>query len=92
VVDPPPFVEVLYDVLAELGRFLEEKNTTYGNSAIDPVRIFSKADPLEQINVRIDDKLSRLMRGTELPGDNDEKDLLGYLILKMVAKQMQSNG
>lgn len=35
------------------------KNAAYGNSALEPVRIFSKADPTEQIRVRIDDKLSR---------------------------------
>lgn len=93
VVDPiAGFKGELREVLQDLQNFLIEKNTAYGNSAIKPVRIFSKADPLEQINVRIDDKLSRLMKGTELPGDDDEKDLLGYLILKMVAKRMISNG
>lgn len=66
--------------------FLLEKNESYGNSAADPVRIFSKADPLEQINVRIDDKLSRMIRGGSYPGDNDEQDLLGYLILKLAVR------
>ena len=66
--------------------FLLEKNASYGNSAADPVRIFSKADPLEQINVRIDDKLSRLIRGGSYPGDNDEQDLLGYLLLKQAVR------
>lgn len=66
--------------------FLLEKNASYGNSAADPVRIFSQADPLEQINVRIDDKLSRLIRGGSYPGDNDEKDLLGYLMLKRAVR------
>lgn len=71
-------------VCNELADWLIEKNKAYGNSAANPVRIFSKCDALEQINVRIDDKLSRLMRGTEYPGDDTEKDLLGYLILKRV--------
>lgn len=66
--------------------FLLEKNESYGNSAADPVRIFSQADPLEQINVRIDDKLSRLIRGGSYPGDNDEQDLLGYLMLKQAVR------
>ena len=30
------------------------KNKAYGNSALNPVRIFSKASTLEQINVRLD--------------------------------------
>jgi len=47
----------------EVERILLAKNAAYGNSALQPVRIFSKADPIEQIRVRIDDKLSRLARG-----------------------------
>jgi len=66
--------------------FLLKKNASYGNSAADPVRVFSKADPMEQINVRLDDKLSRLIRGEAYPGDNDEQDILGYLILKQAVR------
>jgi hypothetical protein len=70
---------------------LQAKNASYGNSAADPVRIFSKADPLEQINVRIDDKLSRLIRGHGYPGDNDEDDLIGYLLLKKAVRIYQAS-
>lgn len=59
------------------------KNMAYGNSAICPVRMFSKASALEQINVRIDDKLSRLIKGSAA-GEDVEHDLLGYLVLKQV--------
>ena len=72
----------------EIAHMLVKKNIAYGNSALDPVRIFSKAGPREQINVRIDDKLNRLMKGTEYPGDNDIDDLIGYLILLKVAKSI----
>ena len=65
----------------EEAEFLIEKNKSYGNSALEPVRIFSQADPLEQIRVRLDDKLSRFIRGKGFPGDNDRKDLKGYLTL-----------
>jgi len=47
----------------EVERLLLAKNAAYGNSALQPVRIFSKADAVEQLRVRIDDKLSRLARG-----------------------------
>jgi hypothetical protein len=67
---------------------LHEKNRLYGNSALDPVRIFSKADPVEQIRVRLDDKLSRLMRGSAA-GEDVELDLLGYLILLRVARRLR---
>jgi len=69
-----------------LARLLLAKNRAYGNSALDPVRIFSKADTIEQIKVRLDDKLSRLSRG-ESAGEDVEQDLLGYLILLRVARR-----
>lgn len=67
-------------------KMLLEKNKAYGDSAINPVRLFSKAGAVEQINVRIDDKLSRLMRG-EAAGEDVELDLIGYLVLKRVARK-----
>ena len=71
----------------EIKAFLLKKNEAYGNSAGDPVRIFSKVDALEQINVRIDDKLSRIARGSEFAGDDTELDLIGYLILKRAIRE-----
>lgn len=73
-------------VCEELSGFLIEKNKKYGESALNPVRIFSKAHTTEQLLVRIDDKLSRLARGGEYPGDDDILDLLGYLVLLRIAK------
>ena len=70
----------------EIAHMLIDKNISYGNSALEPVRVFSKADSREQLYVRIDDKLNRLMKGTDYPGDNDIDDLIGYLILLKVAK------
>jgi len=80
------------DIVAEcdaLKEMLLEKNRAYGDSALDPVRIFSKADPVEQILVRIDDKLSRLKRG-HAAGEDVERDLLGYLVLLRIARQRGS--
>jgi hypothetical protein len=70
----------------ELKAFVIQKNSSYGNSVLDPVRVFSKADKKEQIRVRIDDKLSRLVRGnTDIESDTDIiKDLIGYLVLLLV--------
>lgn len=73
-------------VLEEIGTMLKEKNRAYGNSALNPVRVFSKADPVEQIKVRLDDKLSRLQRGSAA-GEDVEKDLLGYLVLLRIARR-----
>lgn len=74
-------------VCNEIKDLLIKKNLAYGDSALDPVRIFSKAEPSEQIRIRIDDKLSRFAKGREYPGDNDINDLIGYLILLKIAKE-----
>ena len=42
------------------------KNKCYGNSALEPIRIFSRADTIEQLKVRLDDKLSRLAKGKDV--------------------------
>lgn len=72
-------------VLDEIGEMLISKNRAYGNSALDPVRIFSKVDSAEQIRVRIDDKLSRLVRGSGA-GEDVTLDLIGYLILLRISE------
>ena len=67
---------------------LLEKNARYGDSALSPRRIFSRADAIEQIKVRIDDKLSRI--ATMWPGSEDEDttgDLIGYLVLLRIARR-----
>jgi hypothetical protein len=71
-----------------LGEMLVAKNQSYGNSALEPLRIFSKASTSEQLLVRIDDKLSRLSRG-ESAGEDVVLDLLGYLILLRVQGRLQ---
>lgn len=68
-------------VCDDVKQMLLDKNAAYGDSVSDPLRVFSKADKLEAIRVRIDDKLSRIQRGTGYPGDNDVRDLVGYLLL-----------
>ena len=80
--------DAIAQVCDEVKTVLLEKNAAYGNSALDPLRIFSRADPVEQLNVRIDDKLSRIARGSEYAGDDTELDLIGYLVLRRVARQM----
>lgn len=69
-----------------LKRLLIAKNEAYGDSALNPVRIFSKASPVEQLLVRIDDKLSRIARGSDA-GEDVTQDLLGYLVLLRIARR-----
>lgn len=79
--------ELIAQTCDEIKKTLLEKNRKYGNSALKPVRIFSKADPTEQINVRLDDKLSRLISGQADEDEDVELDMIGYLILKRIARK-----
>lgn len=71
--------------LREIADMLLVKNAAYGDSASNPVRIFSKAAAGEAVRVRIDDKLSRIARGSNA-GEDTLKDLVGYLALLAVMK------
>ena len=73
-------------VLDSIKDTLIEWNIAYGDSALNPVRVFSKASSEEQLRVRIDDKLSRLARGSDA-GEDTIKDLIGYLVLLRIAQK-----
>jgi hypothetical protein len=76
-------------VFDELKELLLEKNRKYGDSALNPVRIFSKANTLEQLKVRLDDKLSRLRNQQDDEDEDVITDLIGYLVLFKVAQVQQ---
>jgi hypothetical protein len=79
------FQDDLAEVLDSLMQLLVAKNRKYGDAALNPVQTFSRVPPIELINVRMDDKLSRI-RNRQTDDDEDpELDLLGYLILKQIA-------
>ena len=79
-------------VLDDTKQMLLEKNLKYGDNAVNPVRIFSRSSPIEQILVRIDDKLSRLSRGAGFEEVEEDaiSDLIGYLVLLKVARLSES--
>jgi hypothetical protein len=72
-------------VMEGLNTFLIAKNKNYGNSALEPLKVFSKIEPTNSICVRVDDKLSRIVNGSELR-KNDIVDLAGYLVLLCAQK------
>ena len=74
-------------ILDDMATLLVEKNAAYGNSALDPVRIFSKADATEQLYVRLDDKVNRVKQGHEYPGDDTIRDIIGYCTLILIARE-----
>jgi hypothetical protein len=82
------------DVVKEL---LLSKNEKYGDSALNPARIFSQASAEEQILVRIDDKLNRIQKGVGLLATDEDviMDLIGYLVLLKIAfkrREVSTNG
>jgi hypothetical protein len=83
--DAPSGNKILTECL-EVAEMLIKKNISYGDSALNPIRIFSVADATEQLKVRIDDKLNRVKNNQGFAGDNDIDDLIGYLILYKIAK------
>lgn len=70
-----------------IAELLISKNQKYGNAALDPKRIFSRADSTEQIKVRIDDKLSRISNQNINEDEDVIQDLIGYLVLLKIAQK-----
>lgn len=69
------------------------KNREYGASVFRPLGVFSSMGPEQQIDVRIDDKLARIRAVREMAEvkvhEDTELDLIGYLILKRVARRLE---
>lgn len=81
------FAKEVKEVADDIVALLIEKNRKYGDSALNPSRIFARSDAVEQIRVRIDDKLTRLKNAQNDEDEDVVKDLLGYLIILRVAQK-----
>ena len=76
------FHEQVYKVLGDIQEMLIAKNQKYGNSALEPLGVFSHLSAKEGLLVRIDDKLKRIKNGSLEKDDEDVvNDLIGYLVL-----------
>lgn len=86
------FQDQVYQVLSEITEMLIAKNQKYGNSAIEPLGIFSELTPEEGLKVRIDDKLKRIKNGSLDKDDEDViNDLIGYLVLLKILQKDQKD-
>lgn len=81
------FEKSVRSICNEVADMLVEKNKSYGNSALEPINCFYKGDSETAIKVRIDDKLSRIMRGKEYKQEDTIMDLLGYLVILKVSRE-----
>jgi hypothetical protein len=85
------FYSDVCEVMQEIKELLLEKNEKYGNSALEPLGVFSKLSPEEGLLIRIDDKLKRIKNGSLDKDDEDViNDLIGYLVLLKIYQNQQS--
>ena len=80
------------NILQAVHNTLTTKNSSYGNSVLDPINIFSQAESTPGLFVRLDDKLSRVKYGWGTM-DTQQRldtlvDLMGYLTL-LTMKEME---
>jgi hypothetical protein len=82
------FANKVSSYLLEIRELLITKNLKYGNSALEPLGVFSKLSAKEGLFVRIDDKLKRIKNGSLEKDDEDViNDLVGYLVLLKIQAQ-----
>lgn len=82
------FKHALHQVIVEFEQFLLMKNDAYGNSAFEPLNKFSQASPLEQIRIRKDDKLKKMIKGQNLELEDAAEDFCGYHFLEKVYQRL----
>ena len=83
--------EKIKEVGQEVIDLLIEKNESYGDSPLKPAGIFATGNAVDNLSSRIDDKLMRIKsQGFRGYGEDNVKDLIGYLILLKIALDNES--
>ena len=84
--DLPPTQQKICEIMGAMKDLLLYKNQKYGDSAINPKKIFYKGDSTNSILIRLDDKIGRVMSNTEdKPRVNDVCDIIGYCTLLLIS-------
>jgi len=71
----------------EIADMLAAKNRAYGNSALEPLNVFSRGGAEANIAARLDDKLARVRNAPGAFGENEVVDLVGCLVLLLLARE-----
>lgn len=66
-----------------------QKNDLYGNAALDPTPVFSTSSAVERLRARIDEKISRYRNNKEGDKESPLVDLVGSLVLLIIAEEME---
>ena len=78
----------LAQVVDKITTLLKEKNKAYGDSALNPLNIFSKLNATESLCCRLDDKIARIRnKGINDNTEDTIDDLIGYLLLLKMAME-----
>ena len=84
--DATPTQRKIREITEAMKDLLLYKNNKYGDSAINPKKVFYKGDNTNSILIRLDDKLGRVMSNTEdKPRVNDVCDIIGYCTLLLIS-------
>jgi len=84
------FSNLVSAYLLEIRELLISKNIKYGNSALEPLGVFSQLSAKEGLLIRIDDKLKRIKNGSLEKDDEDViNDLIGYLVLLKILDKVK---
>jgi len=76
----------------DLEKLLLRKNDAYGDSALNPLGVFSSCNASEGLKIRLDDKLKRIANAGLVKDTEDTlTDIAGYIILLMIAKENENN-
>lgn len=73
-------------IFSSMAALVVEKNRRYGDSALEPVKVFARhIGQSDAIRIRLDDKLARIKNSGELR-KNDCADIMGYLSLLCISE------
>ena len=85
-IDTIPTQQKITELTEAIRDLLLYKNQKYGDSALNPKKIFYKGDAQNSILIRLDDKLSRITVNTDAtPRINDVVDIIGYCTLLLIS-------
>lgn len=77
--------EKIIEIVDAIKKLLLEKNRRYGDAALNPQNIFYKGNSTQSIEIRLDDKLSRIKNNNSNLRVNDISDIIGYCILLLIS-------
>ena len=85
-IDTMPTQRKIAELTEAMRDLLLYKNQKYGDSALNPKKIFYKGDARNAILIRLDDKLGRIIANTnDTPRINDIADIIGYCTLLLIS-------